>query len=141
LSRASRLDAILLAAVAAVHLALAVVSGVAISPDAMTFSGWADRLIEFHFHYGRFLDSFGPRNVPPVLYAFHVTGVAAAKLLFGAGWPHALVACNAVCDVITAAIVIRLARVVTRSSLGPVVAAVFYAFAFDVGHWGCLSGD
>ena len=135
MSRAWRVDAILVAAVAAAHLALAVPSGVSLSPDAMTFSGWADRLIAFHFHYGSFLESFGPRNVPPVLYAFHVTGVAAAKLLLGAKWPYALVACNAVCDVITAVILIRLARVVTRSSLGPVVAAVFYAFAFDIGQW------
>lgn len=123
------------AVIAAVHLVLTMRAGVVMAPDALTFSRWADRLIQFHFDYGRLYASFRSLNVPPVLYFVYVTIVALAKLAVPSSWPAAIAVLNWICDVATARLVLRFVRAATRSTLGVVAAAVLYLAAFDVVLW------
>lgn len=117
-----------------VHGAYALHRGVVIAPDTHTYSRWGDELIAAGFSIPEFLAS-SPTGGTRVFYVGFVSVVAALKLLAGDAWPAALAALNAVCSGITCALVVGLARRITRSGLAALTALALYLLAFEVFGW------
>lgn len=110
------------------------ISGGRTAPDTITYSMWADRLIQMHFDFGRYLSAAEYWNVPPLLYMFFVTIVAIAKLIAGSAWKTAIVSLQVVADCTTAAIVTGLAARF-GTPISAAAAIVFYALNFDIATW------
>ena len=118
-----------------VHGAVVLRSGVVLPPDGVTFARWADLLIANRFDVAAVVRAGGERNVPAGMYMFFVTLVALAKLIAGARWAAVLVAANVVFDACTAAILIHLVILATRSAAAVVFALVAWLICFDVVTW------
>jgi len=127
----------LLAAIAVliVHGCVVLRSGVSLPPDSVGFSLKADLLIANHFNFAAASRASGVHNVPAEMYMLFTTLVALAKLVAGARWPTILVVANLCFDALTAAILVKLVRLVTRSTAAAVLAIVVWLLCYDVVTW------
>jgi hypothetical protein len=122
-------------AVLVVHGCVVLRSGVWLPPDSVGYSRWADLLIANHFNVGAASRATGTHNVPAEMYMFFTAMVALAKLVAGAKWAAVIVAANLCFDALTAAILVKLVRLATRSNAAAVLAIVAWLLCFDVVTW------
>jgi hypothetical protein len=122
-------------AVLIIHGAVVLTLGVVVSPDSARFSQWADILIANHFNVAAVVDAAGSRNLPAGMYMLFVTLVGLAKVMAGAQWAMVLVAANLIFDALTAAILVRLVILATRSTAAVLVTIAFWLACFDVVTW------
>ncbi|HXH93899.1 MAG TPA: hypothetical protein VNN25_20135 [Thermoanaerobaculia bacterium] len=122
-------------AVLIVHGCVVFRSGVSLPPDSVAFSLRADLLIANHFNFPAASRATGVHNVPAGMYMLFTTLVALAKLVAGARWPTILVVANLCFDALTAAILVKLVRLATRSNAAAVLAIVVWLLCYDVVTW------
>lgn len=118
-----------------VHGAVVVTLGIVVPPDSVKFSRWADMLIANRFDIAAAADAAGARNLPAEMYMLFVTLVALAKLVAGAKWALVLVAANLIFDAVTAAILVRLVTLATRSIAAVLLAIAMWLACFDLVTW------
>ena len=134
-TKESRWPLVAAIAVLMVHGCVVLRSGVSLPPDSVGFSRWADLLIANHFDFAAASRATGTHNVPAGMYMLFTTLVALAKLVAGVRWPTILVVANLCFDALTAAILVKLVRLATRSNAASVVAIVAWLLCFDVVTW------
>lgn len=122
-------------AVLIVHGCVVLRSGVSLPPDSVGYSRWADLLIANHFNFAAAARATGTHNVPAEMYMLFTALVALAKIVAGAKWAAVIVAANLCFDALTAAILVWLVRLATRSNAGAVLAIVAWLLCFDVVTW------
>jgi hypothetical protein len=122
-------------AVLIVHGFVVLRSGVSLPPDSVGYSRWADLLIANHFNVAAASRATGTHNVPAEMYMLFTAMVALAKLVAGAKWAAVIVAANLCFDALTAAILVKLVRLATRSNAAAVLAIVAWLLCFDVVTW------
>ena len=130
-----RLPAVAAVVVFAVHGAIILGWGIRVPPDSVMFSRWADLLIANHFDFAAVVRSQPGINVPAGLYMPFVMLVVLTKLIAGARWASLLVASNLVLDAMTAAILIRLVILATRSSAAAMLALAAWLVCFELATW------
>ena len=122
-------------AVLIVHGCVVLRSGVSLSPDAVEFSRRADLLLANHFNFAAASRAIGVHNVPAAMYMLFIAMVALAKIIAGAKWAAVIVAANLCFDALTAAILVWLVRLATRSNAASVLAIVAWLLCFDIVTW------
>ena len=122
-------------AVLIVHGCVVLRSGVSLPPDSVAFSLRADLLIANHFNFAAASRASGVHNVPSEMYMLFTTLLALAKLVAGVRWPTIFVVANLCFDALTAAILVKLVRLVTRSTAAAVLAIVVWLLCYDVVTW------
>ena len=122
-------------AVLIAHGCVVLRSGVSLSPDCVEFSRRADLLLVNHFNFAAAARAIGVHNVPAAMYMLFIAMMALAKLAAGAKWAAVIVAANLVFDALTAAILVKLVRLATRSNAASVLAIVAWLLCYDVVTW------
>jgi hypothetical protein len=117
------------------HGAVVLKLGVLLPPDSVKFSQWADLLIAKQFNFAAVIHAAGSHNVPTGMYMCFATLVAFAKVIAGAKWAMVLVTANLICDALTAAIVVRLVILATRSLATALLAIGAWLICFDIVTW------
>jgi hypothetical protein len=122
-------------AVLIVHGCFVLRSGVSLSPDSVEFSRRADLLLANHFNFAAASRAIGTHNLPSGMYMLFIAMVALAKLVAGAKWAAVIVTGNLCFDALTAAILVTLVRLVTRSSAAAMLAILAWLLCFDIVTW------
>jgi hypothetical protein len=122
-------------AILIVHGCVVLRSGVSLSPDAIEFSRRADLLLANHFNVAAASRATGTHNLPAAMYMLFTATLALAKLAAGAKWAAVIVGANLCFDALTAAILMWLVRLGTRSKAAALLAIVAWLLCFDVVTW------
>jgi hypothetical protein len=117
-----------------VHGGYTLATGTLIAPDTASYDYWAGRLVESGFDYAGLAPQTSS-EFPAILYLLFVTLVAVLQLLFGAGWPYALVALNLAADVALGVMIVRLAARVTGGAVAAWTALLLFTASFEILHW------
>jgi hypothetical protein len=124
--RPRTLIAVLVVAIALLHAAWILKTGIRWSVDINRLSAWADRLIAHHFNFADYLHD--TRFVaPPILYLGFVTVVAIAKVIAGSHWPALIVGLNWASVVWIATLVLTTVWRLTSSRFAVIVAGALLA--------------
>ena len=115
-------------------IAYASIKGVQIAPDTITYSRWADILIQEHFHYPSYL-SHVSFYTPSIFYIAWVTVVALFKLTLSSHWVVGLVIFNVVLFAAIGTALISIVGLLSDTKIPVLLAGLMYAASFHLLQW------
>ena len=120
--------------IATVHLALLAFSGVVASPDEVTYSAWAERLIALRMNVG----AFAAENdfaLPRITHIGWVILIAVMKLIAGEHFREVVAVLNALFFAGTGALLMSAARRLTSDPLARLALLALHIAGFETFQW------
>ena len=123
-----------LLSVAILHGAYVLWAGQAISPDALAYAHWSERLLDSGFDYPRIVRE-AKAEFPPVLYGLFVTILALLRMLFDENWLGALLGLNFAAHVGLGFLIVRTAVKIAHCQAAGWIALLLFLGCHDLVVW------